>query len=205
MIEQCSLKLLEEAINRYIALSDKHREKLSEFNEKTIKLDIKPIHYYFFLRFDAQRILLEARSEVAADTTISAHPTGFIKMGLLPADKLRALFANEIEISGDVALGQAVKAFFETMEIDWEAYIARFSNDFIAQQAGRCISKTKQLGQELLQSFTYSITDMLQYDSDSLPMPEHIEAFCHDVDELRLRVDRLEARYQLNLQQTPTS
>lgn len=205
MIEQCSLRVLEEAINRYIDLSDDHREQLEKFDQKTVKLIIKPINYYFFFCFKDHRIHVEAEIEGAADTTISGTPLGFVKMGLLPANELRSLFGHSVELTGDVELGQDIKQFFEAMDIDWEAHLARFSNDFIAQQVTQGLRQGKLWGQGLYRSLTHSISDFLQYDSQALPQRESVDTFCHQVDELGLRVDRLEARIHQSLRQKKPS
>lgn len=202
MIEQCSLKLLEQAINRYIDLSRSHREKLSEFDHKIIKLVVRPINYHFYLRFEDQRVCVDATTDAPIDTTISATPLGFVQMGLLPADKLRSLFGQSIEIDGDVILGQDIKHFFETMDIDWEAHLSHFSNDFIAQQVSQGVQKGKTFSQDIIRSLTHTLGDLLQYDSKTLPQRESVEAFCHDVDELRLDVDRLEAKFHLSRRPT---
>jgi ubiquinone biosynthesis protein UbiJ len=192
MIKQYSLTLLQKAINQALMLDESIALKLRPLDDKRLKLIIRPLQVHFFIHFVDGELHLLAESQLPADTTIESSPLGFIRLSLLPSSKLRSLFNDGIRIEGDLELGQTVKKIFDTMDIDWEGHIARFTGDVIAHQMGSVVRQGLNFQRDLRSSLRRNVSEYLQEELRLFPGQEELNDFFNEVDNLHLEVERLE-------------
>ena len=136
MIKQCSLTVLQKAIEHALLLDETMPTKLKALDGKTLEIIISPLQVNFFICFVQGNLMLRPHIEGHPDTIIHSSPLGLIRLSLLPASKVRSLFNDKIKLSGDVELGQKVKELFDDIDIDWEGHLARFTGDVVAYQVG---------------------------------------------------------------------
>lgn len=192
MIKQYSLTLLQKAINQALLLDESIALKLLPLHDKRLKLIIRPLQVHFFIHFVDGELHLLAESHLPADTVIESSPLGFIRLSLLPSSKLRSLFNDGIRIEGDLELGQTVKKIFDTLDIDWEGHMARFTGDVIAHQMGSVFRQGLNFQRGLSSSFRRNISEYLQEELRLFPGQEELNDFFNEVDNLHLEVERLE-------------
>ena len=197
MIKKYSLLVLQKAINQALALDEGMPLKMKDLKSRTLRIIISPLDVSFFLCFTENALELRESYEGESDATIQSSPLGLIRLSLLPASKVRSLFNDSIRISGDVELGQRVKALFDGVDIDWEGHLARFTGDVVAHQIGTFVRKGTDFGQHLSQSLRASVTEYLQEEARLFPAREEVDDFFNDVDALSLRVERLSAHVHI--------
>ena len=193
MIKQYSLTALQKAMNHALRLDPAMPEKLSNLQDKVLALVISPLNITFFMQFKDQHIYLLADYIGEPDTTIQSSPLGLIRLSLLPASKVRSLFNDEIRMTGDLALGQAVKALFDGLDIDWEGHLAHFTGDVVAHQIGSFFRQGLALKQRVSTSMRHNVTEYLQEELRVFPSREETNDFFSDIDELSLQSERLAA------------
>ena len=193
MLKKYSLKALQIAINKALALDEQKPNKLTALNGKVLKLIISPLNVHFFIHFTNQELHLLDHYEGHIDTTILSNPIGLIRLSLLPASEARSLFNDKIRISGDVELGQKVKELFDQMDIDWEGHLAHFTGDVVAHQIGSFVRKGLQFKTRFGESMRTNVTEYLQEEFRVVPSKSELNDFFQDVDELSLSVERLQA------------
>lgn len=193
MLRKHAKKTLQNAINHALALDDTMPIKLKSLDGKVLKLIIMPLQFVFYIHFRQGRVELTLNHEGHVDTTIKSSPMGFIRLSLLPASRVRSLFNDTIELSGDVELGQQVKQLFDTMDIDWEGHLAHFTGDAIAYKLGDLMQKGMAFQHQFRQSVDHTLSSYLQEEARVLPPREEVADFMNDIDELVLQVDRLTA------------
>lgn len=193
MLKKYSLKALQTAINTAMALDDDMPRKLSVLDGKVLQLIISPLNVHFFICFTNQQLQLLDTYDGQADTVIHSNPIGLIRLSLLPASKARSLFNDKVRMSGDVALGQQVKQLFDDMEIDWEGHLAHFTGDVVAHQVGAFVRKGVQFKKHFSESMTLNVTEYLQEELRAFPSKNEINDFFHDIDDLSLATERLQA------------
>ncbi|MDX2345945.1 MAG: SCP2 sterol-binding domain-containing protein [Legionella sp.] len=193
MIKQYSLSALQKAINHALALDPATIKKIKPLNHKTIKIIIKPLNTCFFMRFTEHSIELLADYHGEPNTTIQSSPLGLIRLSLLPASKVRSLFNDQVKMTGDTELGQAVKHLFDGIDIDWEAHLAHFTGDVVAHQLGRFVTRGQRFTQSLTSSFKQNLGEYIQEEVCLSPPREAVEDFMNDVDTLALELERLDA------------
>ncbi|RUR09568.1 ubiquinone biosynthesis accessory factor UbiJ [Legionella septentrionalis] len=192
MIKHYTLKALQKAINKALALDPSRAEKLQALEGKSVKLIITPLNISFFICFRQNELHLTAQ-ECSADTIIESSPLGLIRLSLLPASKVRSLFNDQIKISGNIELGQEVKKLFDEMDIDWEGHLAQFTGDVVAYQIGSFFRRGFAFNQRLGANLRANLTEYLQEELRLVPSREELEDFFKDVDDLSLSVERLAA------------
>lgn len=193
MLKKYSLKTLQLAINTALALDEHMPEKITQLDGKVLKLVIMPLHVHFFIRFAATQMQLLDDYEGIPDTVIHSSPIGLIRLSLLPSSQARSLFNDKIRMSGDIELGQKVKQLFDNMDIDWEGHLAQFTGDVVAHQIGSFVRQGIHFKKQLSNSMQHNVTEYLQEELRLLPSKAELEDFFHDVDELSLATERLQA------------
>ena len=193
MIKECSLMVLQKAIQHALSLDESMPTKMQALDGKTLEIIISPLQVNFFITFLAGNLCLLPSYEGDPDTVIRSSPLGLIRLSLLPASKVRSLFNDKIKLSGDVELGQKVKELFDDIDIDWEGHLARFTGDVVAYQVGSFVRQGLSFKRQVKESLRTNITEYLQEESRLFPPREEVADFFNDIDALTLQVDRLTA------------
>lgn len=193
MIKECSLMVLQKAIQHALSLDESMPTKMQALDGKTLEIIISPLQVNFFITFLAGNLCLLPSYEGDPDTVIHSSPLGLIRLSLLPASKVRSLFNDKIKLSGDVELGQKVKELFDDIDIDWEGHLARFTGDVVAYQVGSFVRQGLSFRRQVKESLRTNITEYLQEESRLFPPREEVADFFNDIDALTLQVERLTA------------
>lgn len=192
MMKSLALNTFENILNQYIALDPDINSKRKMLEGKSLKLIIKPITLIFV--FEKEKITIQADSDQTPDATLEGYPLSFLKLHFADKHELFSLFKTDISMKGDVEVGQQVKQLFESIDIDWEEHLSHITGDIIAHQLAHVFKRTRAFGKHVMSSTQQNMTDYLQEECQLLPTREELCDFFDDVDDLRLRVDRLIAR-----------
>lgn len=195
MIKRYSLLALQKAIQCALSLDADIDKKIKPLEGKVLEIIVKPLDVCFFISFQHGCIHLVDHYEGTADTVIYSNPIGLIRLSLLPASKSRSLFNDQVRMSGDVTLGQDVKALFDTLEIDWEGHLAHFTGDVVAHQIGSWVRQGQAFNRRLASSLRRSVSEYLHEECRLFPSPQELQDFFKDIDELSLRTERLIAHF----------
>ncbi len=194
MLKQFSLKALEKAINKALGLDENMPSKLFALDQKVVEIIIRPLQVNFFIHFDQGKLCLLDHYSGHPDTIIHSSPIGLIRLSLLPASKARSLFNDKVRMSGDIELGQKIKLLFDELDIDWEGHLAFFTGDVVAHQIGSFVRKSFAFKQQLSDSLRHNVKEYLHEEVRLFPSRQEVDDFFHDLDELVLATDRLQAQ-----------
>lgn len=193
MIKRYSLLALQKAINYALSLDETTNIKLTDIQGRVIAIHILPLEVSFYMVFESNAVILLSTYEGNVDTTIRSSPMGLIRLSILPASKVRSLFNDKVHISGDVILGQQVKALFDELNIDWEGHLAYFTGDMVAHHLGSLFKRGQAFARQLGDSSRQNISAYVQEELRILPPTEEVNDFSEEVDTLAVEVERLEA------------
>ena len=98
---------------------------------------------------------------------------------------------------GDVEFVQSVYRLFAAMEIDWQEPLAQVIGDIPTQGLQQLFDGLRSFTRKTTDSARRNLDEYLHEESQLVPPLHQIEAFDHRLDDLRLRLDRLQARVQL--------
>lgn len=196
MLKKLSLQALQFALNQALSLDKSISEKLLTLDGKMIEIVIMPLQVHFYIQIEAGQMLLLEQTQDTPDTIIHSRPLGLIRLSLLPSSKTRSLFNDDIQISGDVELGRKLKKIFDSMQIDWEGHLAYFTGDVVAHHIGKIVRKGRHLKHQYMESFKKNTHDYLVNEMQWIPSQQELEQYYKDVDDLRLRTERLAAHIE---------
>ena len=188
--------LLEEIINRALRLDPDTLARLGELQGKVIRLRVaSPDPREIYVRPSATGLRLSGQHDGAPDVTLTGDLpvfTRFALRGLMPG----IVTAGEVQISGDIGLGQGFQSVLEKIDIDWEEQAARAVGDVAAHQLGNALRDLRDWSRQSLHTLREDAAEYLQEESRLLPVRARAENFQRAVESLRLEAERLEKRFQ---------
>ncbi|MEM7208662.1 MAG: SCP2 sterol-binding domain-containing protein [Pseudomonadota bacterium] len=183
---------IETAFNAVLQLDATARARLSALQGKVIELHLQglDLRVYFLIHADKVEVLRFFDGEI--DATISGTP---LSMASLSVNN-RALFAGEVEISGDIETGQKFNRLLESIEVDWEEHLSTITGDIVAHNIGNVVRNTNAWLDRTAQSLSEDLGDYLREESLLTPTHGECEKLYKTIDTLRDDVERLRARIE---------
>jgi len=188
------LSLAEEAINRVLRFDPEVRQRLGELHDRVIRLrlsGVPPLDIYVLPSESGLR--LRAEHDHEPDVTISGAVPVFAKLALGRITS-RPVPAGEIQISGDIELGQRFQRILERIDIDWEEQAARVVGDVAAHQLGNAVRGLSRWSAQSLRTLGEDASEYLREETRLLAPRTQVESFMQAVDVLREDLARLEKR-----------
>ena len=211
MKTQLSSNLLvpfEAIINRCIAQDAKLAERISHHSGRSLQLDITAPAISVLVRFYPASVVLSFASEAeivppAPSDETASQPDGRISGTALAMMRLlterseaRSLVNPAIQISGDSEFVQSVYRLFLDMEIDWQEPLSRVIGDVPTHGLEQLLGNLNDFARNSVSSLKRNIDEYLHEESRVTPPGNQVDIFDKDLDSLRLRLDRLQARIQ---------
>lgn len=180
--------ILEKSLRQTLQYKQELSEKCQKLGEKDILITLLPFQKEWTIIFSHGEIrCYQERNPKTPDLHISASPSAFLAMVLKNDSK-------NITIEGDMVLAQVLQQCFHYADIDWEKWLQDIVGESFSYPIIQLLRKSHEKISDHYQNKKIQIADYLQEELNCLPLPSEIQSFCHDIDELKLRCDRLEAR-----------
>ena len=183
---------LEITLNRYLALDPETLSRLAGMTGKLIAVELRGVGITLYMAPHSGGIQLLREFDGSADAVISGTPLALARVGI--GEERGLLFAGEVEIRGDVTLGQRFESVLRELDIDWEEQLSHLVGDAAAHQVGNLVRDALQWGAKSADTFGRDLTEYLQEESRQLPQRDEVNKFLAAVDVLRNDVERLDAR-----------
>lgn len=184
---------LESAVNGYLHLAPDSLAQLGRLQGKVIAVELRGLGQTLYLLPDPQGLMVQGHYQGQPDATLSGTPVAFAELSL-SHNPNRVLFRGDVEISGDIRLGQDFKRILDQLEVDWEEVLAQYTGDVVAHKLGDLLRGIGQWGNNALATLGRDGAEYLQQESFDLPFTEEVQSFFSEVDGLRDDVERLTAR-----------
>lgn len=185
------LSYLTKAINHYLGLDSESKPRLKKLQGKTITVELLPLHFTFQCVFTENHVNIKADELQTADTKICGTPLQMLSV-MVAKDERQRFFAEDLIIEGDAEVGQQAVELFDELNIDWEEYFSRVVGDVPAYHAGRFMRGMRAWLQRTEKNFAQDINEFVHEEMGWLPAREALQDFFHDIDTLRMDVDRME-------------
>jgi len=194
-LPSAALSGLEFTLNQYLRLDRDTLDRLAPLTGKVVAIEITGFDAVLYLLPGSDGIQVHGDFPEPPDTILRGSALGLFRLGIA-ADSSDALFHHDVEIDGDVGLGQEFKAILQGIDIDWEEQLSHLVGDVAAHQAGNLARDAGAWGRQSLRTLQRDIDEYLHEEARLLPQRDEIETFAAEVDELRSDVDRAEQRVQ---------
>ncbi|MES2203916.1 MAG: SCP2 sterol-binding domain-containing protein [Pseudomonadota bacterium] len=185
------IKTLEKTFNRYLSLDSDSPKLLAPLIGKVMGIHIQRPKIAIYFSFDENNVQLSTERPATVNTEIY---TTLFQLMRLKLSKSTSLINAQFHIQGDVDTAQRFNELFEKHQIDWEEHLSKLIGDVTAHKMIQLLRKPTGFIKTNKEKFCQDVTEYCQEEAMLLPANNEVEIFRRDVDELRLQIDRLEAR-----------
>ena len=195
----------EAAVNQCLQRDPASLLALAKLEGKVLAFECKHPSVTITMEPHDQGIRLSAQNEIEADAKLKLSISD--AMALLAAkDKNAEVFRRQLEITGSTSLLSEFFNIMSSFEIDWEAELSQWIGGIAAHQIGQGLKSLLEFGQATVKNFQNNMSDYLQEESQYSINKEALAALNDDLYDLKLDIDRLQARVdQLSQQPSPSS
>ncbi|RMH20803.1 MAG: hypothetical protein D6698_03575 [Gammaproteobacteria bacterium] len=182
-------------LNSALEQDPETREALGQFDGRQILVHLEGINRAINIRFDGNQISLGGQCPENADVTLRASPFALLRFVMdknAPANQV----SRSMEVSGDLALAQAIRKELLHFEMDWQSCIAKLTGDLFAYKLVQFWRFSTAGITDHVGLVSESLADYLKEESGFLLTTFETDWFINEVDDLTARIERLEARIQ---------
>lgn len=195
---------VEKLVNAAISRDTHVAGRLSRFRGK--RVEVRTPHGGCNLLFDAGGIRLSALDAEAlgepADVTVRGAAPQLFK---LLTDSGRPLADREIRVEGDAELLLDLQRALGEIDVRWEDCLGPILGDMLTGGLSSAVADARDLARDAGGNIKRNLENFVRYEAGAMPTPEETELFSTRIDELRLRLDRLQARIEnLDRDKRPT-
>jgi len=190
MIDLIALNALEKAINTYLRMDQHTIKRIAVLDKKIVFIQFKDYGIEFYIECSETGLRLFNEYERDADTSIRGTPLSLLTLACMDKPGV----SSDVEISGDLHLGQEIRSILSEIDIDWEEYLSHSVGDVIASQVGEVFRDVFAWGDYVKDTMKQNLTEYLQEEIRVFPPREEMTDFLNDVDLLREDMERCAAR-----------
>lgn len=193
MLPLALLAGVEAGLNKVLALDATALPRLAALQGRVIAVDCTAPALRLFLLPGADGLRLAGHWEAPADCTLRA-PAGRLLELAVRRDKSAVLHAPDVELDGHSACLLDLAAILQDLELDWEGALAEWLGPLGAVALARPLQGAGQWSGDALASLRLNLADWLAEEARLLAGRQEAEARFAELDDLKLALDRLEAR-----------
>ncbi|GAA0403322.1 SCP2 sterol-binding domain-containing protein [Cocleimonas flava] len=192
------LSAIETAINTWMKLDGESLEKLKPLEGKIIRFHITglELNLYFLPAVAGISVLGNYPKENEGgmvDATIHGSPMALIRLSTAE-NSGETLLKSDVEIDGDMRVAEKFSAVLREIDIDWEEHLSRLVGDIVAHQAGQFIRGASRWLNETNDAMKMNTAEYINEEAKLSPADAEVKYYMDQVDDLRMGVDRLDAR-----------
>ncbi len=182
---------LETLLNTYLGMDPLTIEKCRDLTGKVVKIELSGLGLTLFVIPKGDGVQLLQHYAGIPDAVITGSPFTLFKASLTDTKAMQ-----DLNITGDVELGQRFHLLLREIDIDWEEHLSKITGDVIAHQLGNFARGAKQFCANTRKSMQANISEYLHEESRHLPPREELEDFYSDVSQIRNDVERIVRRME---------
>lgn len=146
-----------------------------------------------FVRTGEDRLYLQGSHDGPVDACLSGSLPALWRL-LTATDPRQALYDPDLVLTGSTGLAEGIQHLFRELDPDWEDHLAPVLGNVASHQLVNGLRTTGRSVRDSGSRLEAMVLDYLHEEADWLVGRGALEAFRDDVDALRLRIDRLQAR-----------
>lgn len=186
-------RLLEGVLDRAISLDPETRDRLSALEGRAIAMTFKGTGLAMRLVVDDGRLRIGPADSDTSALSLAATPGTLLSMLLRRGDE-GAMAPGQIDISGDAELARRLEQIATRFAPDIDEAFSRAFGDVVGFQMAGQFRRSLAWARRGARDLATDSVDYLRDESRDLVARPEVDDFLDEVDELRDRGDRLEAR-----------
>lgn len=193
MLTQALLATAEHGLNRVLKLDSTALPRLAALRGKVIAIDCQAPQLSLYLLPDGEGVRLASDWQAAADCRLQAPASSLVQL-LLSTEKTAILHQPQVELLGDAQPLMELASVLQDLNLDWEHELSLWLGPVAAGLLGSQVRSAARWGSNSVNSLRLNFIDYLSEESRTLVGQREAQARFAELDELKLRLDRLEAR-----------
>jgi ubiquinone biosynthesis accessory factor UbiJ len=192
-LHTAALAAMEAALKRALALSPHSLTDLAQLEDCVFALHCTAPELSFYLHPGAHGMRLTGFHHGQVTTSIRGRAADFTELAT-SSDPTATLINGGLELQGDSAPLIELQHILAGLDMDWEAPLVNSLGDVAGHQIAQVLRNTFAWGKQASASMTRQLQEFIQEEARLSPPRLEMEDFYRDVQELGLRVDRLQSR-----------
>jgi ubiquinone biosynthesis protein UbiJ len=192
-LHTAALAALEAALSRALALSPHSKADLAQLEDCVFALHCTAPAMSIYLHPGAQGMRLTGFHRGPVTTSIRGKAADFTELATA-SDPTATLINGGLELEGDSAPLIELQHILAGLDMDWEAPLVDSLGDVAGHQLAQVLRHAFAWGKQASASLTRQLEEFVHEEARLSPPRLEVEDFYHDVQELGMRVDRLESR-----------
>jgi len=186
-------RALEVALDRLVDLDPETRSALRSLDGRAITIDFRPAPFAMRIAVAGDRLRIGPAFEGESALRVAASPAALLSLALARGRE-GAVTPGRVEIAGDAELARRVERIASRFAPDFDEAFARVFGDVAGFQIARAIRQSLAFAKKSGESLARDTAEFLTEESRDLVAKSELDTFLDDVDALRERADRLDAR-----------
>lgn len=198
-LSTAALAGLEKLINSALRYDPGTRIALAKLSHQILAITISSPALTIYFTPDEEGVRLMSQWEGEIHTHLYGSLPALIKL----ARSDRTSFSDSgVEVIGNTGLLVDLQRLLKNLDIDWEDALSEFLGDIVGHQSAEVIRGGAKYTRDRARDLRRSTSEFLTEELQSVVSKNELEDFYQDVDDLRLQLDRLEARARLAMKDT---
>lgn len=197
LLQTALLMPAELALNGLLGFDAATPARLQNLQGKTLAVHVSQPRFVVYIGVTNKGLHLSSVFDGEPDASLHGSIPALLKL-LAKGSGITNLHASDVELRGNTGFVQQLQSLLLHLDIDWEFQLSRIIGNLptslISSGVNQAAAFAKQSGSRLRQN----LQDYLAEESDLLPRAHELEAHYAAINELVLRVDRLQARLDLH-------
>ena len=189
------LASVELGLNRVLRLDSTALPRLAHLNGKVIAVECRSPALQLFILPSDEGLMLAAHWEAEADCTLRAPAASLLKLAI-SKDKTAVLHSPQVELDGNSGVLLELAGVLQDLELDWEYEISRWLGPVATQLLGGHLRSRARWYQQGFTSLNQNLAEYLAEESRTLVGQREAEARFSELDQIKLDLERLEARLE---------
>ncbi len=193
-LHTAGLAALEGALNRALALAPAGRSQLAELDGKVFALECTAPPFIVYLApSDSGSVRLMGVYDGPVTTRVRGGASDFASLAT-SEDPTATLINSPLELSGDSGPLVELQQILGQLDLDWEAPLVDALGDVSGHQLAEILRAGFSWGRETGASLARQLEEFIHEEARLSPPRLELEDFYRDVQDLGMRVDRLDSR-----------
>ena len=186
---------VEAGLNRALRLDGTALQRLQALSGKVIAMQCQNPALELFIMPSGDGLQLAAQWHAPADCTLTAPAASLVRLAL-SREKTAILHRPEVSLDGDSAVLLQLAGILQDLELDWEYEISRWLGPVATTLLAGHLRSRVNLASHGAASLKQNLADYLAEESRTLVGQREADARFAELDQLKLALDRLEARIE---------
>ena len=182
----------EKLVNAVIAQDSAAQKKIQALSGRILQIYCEQPTLFITIQFVEDQVFLFQGETENPDCSVRGKSTSLIK--LLITQNTASMHSEGIEVTGNTGVLSTTQAILGDLDIDWEYQLSQIIGDIPTQLVADSLDLARRFLRTAATSIRDDVSSYLLTEKKVFPEQAELDTFYQGVDQLRLRLDRLNGR-----------